>query len=70
MGKMKVLYVCCVLAAAAVGVAVAAPLTFEWPEQYTAEGTIFLPYAEIAEPFKAVVDMTKKMSKMDTYDGK
>ena len=44
--------------------------SFEWPKQYTAEGTIYLPYAEIAEPFKAVVDMTKGMSRIDTYDGR
>lgn len=44
-----------------------APL--EWPEKYTAEGTISLPYAQISEPFKAVVDMSKKMSFLSTYNG-
>ena len=52
---------CCLLNAAA---------SFRWPNQYTAEGKIYLPYAEIAEPFKAVVDMTKGMSRMETYGGK
>ena len=66
---MKVLAFCCVLGAT-LSAAVAVPLAFEWPKQYTAEGTIYLPYAEIAEPFTAVVDMTKKMSSMDTYHGK
>ena len=44
--------------------------TLKWPDQYSAEGTIYLPYAGIVEPFKAVVDMTNGMSSMDTYDGR
>jgi hypothetical protein len=64
---MEVFVLCC-LVFAATGAAVSVP-DFVWPEQYSAEGTIYLPYAEIAEPFKAVVDMTNQKSRMDTYDG-
>lgn len=55
---------CCLMAAMCV------EATLKWPDQYSAEGTIYLPYAGIAEPYKAVVDMTNGMSSMDTYNGK
>ena len=42
---------------------------FEWPEQYTASGIIYLPYASVVEPFTAVVDMPNKRSLLDTYKG-
>lgn len=61
--KCGVVLLCCLVSAV-----IAAP-KLEWPQQYTAEGTIYLPYAEIMEPFETVVDMTKKMSKVDTYGG-
>ncbi len=44
------------------------PLT--WPDEYSAEGTISLPYSEIYEPFSAVVDMKNGISKITYYDGK
>ena len=54
----------------AVQVSIAAPSTLKWPDKYTAGGKIDLPYAEISEPFRAVVDMSKGMSLMSTYGGK
>ena len=44
-----------------------APL--KWPVKYTAEGNIILPYADINEPFKAVVDMSSGLSSLNTYNG-
>lgn len=52
-----------------VGMVAAAPAPLKWPDQYTVEGSIVLPYGDINEPFKAVVDMTKGMSYFSTYDG-
>ena len=43
---------------------------FMWPEQYTTNGLINLPYASIEEPFTAVVDMHYRRSMLDTYKGK
>lgn len=43
--------------------------SLKWPEKYTAEGKIILPYAEISEPFRAVVDKSVGMSLLSTYDG-
>lgn len=41
----------------------------KWPERYTTSGVIYLPYASVAEPFTAVVDMPQKRSMLNTYDG-
>lgn len=37
--------------------------------QYTAQGTLFIPYAEIAETFQAWVDLTNGQSRIDFYGG-
>ena len=49
--------------------AVCAEAPLQWPEKYTAEGRIILPYAQISEPYRAVVDLSKGMSLLSTYDG-
>lgn len=43
-----------------------APL--QWPQTYQTTGQIILPYGDIAEPFTAIVDMTRGMSYLNTYD--
>ena len=47
-------------------VVLSAPL--QWPKIYQTSGQIILPYGDIAEPFTAVVDMTRGMSYLNTYD--
>ena len=47
--------------------AVAADL--KWPDAYTAEGHIYLPYADVAEPFTAYFSAKANKSRIDTYDG-
>lgn len=49
--------------------AVSAESPLKWPERYTAVGNIILPYADINEPFEAVVDMSKGLSSLSTYNG-
>ena len=44
------------------------PLKF--PEKYFTTGTIFLPYAEIEEPFEAWYDGPNQRSRIDLYGGK
>lgn len=60
----------CVAVFCYLAVCVSAEAPLKWPEKYAAEGSISLPYAEISEPFRAVVDMSKEMSLMSTYNGK
>ena len=48
-------------------VASVAPLRF--PDAYSAEGMIYLPYGDIAEPFEAWVDFQSGNSRLDTYNG-
>lgn len=43
--------------------------TLQWPDGYTASGSIVLPYAEINEDFVAYVDLTGKMGRIDSYGG-
>ena len=47
-------------------VVLSAPL--QWPQTYQTSGQIILPYGDIAEPFTAIVDMTRGMSYLNTYD--
>ena len=48
--------------------AVAADL--KWPDAYTAEGHIYLPYAGVDEPFTAYFSAKTNRSRIDSYDGK
>lgn len=41
----------------------------EFPTAYYAEGAIYLPYGDIAEPFSAWVDMDTGNSRFDSYNG-
>ena len=45
----------------------AGPLNF--PDAYYTEGTVYLPYGDIAEPFEAWVDLKAGKSRQDTYNG-
>lgn len=56
--------VLCVLFHASVVLSV--PL--QWPQTYQTSGQIILPYGDIAEPFTAIVDMTKGLSYLNTYE--
>ena len=47
-------------------VVLSAPL--QWPQTYQTSGQIILPYGDIAEPFTAIVDMTRGMSYLNTYE--
>ena len=38
-------------------------------KRYSISGTIFLPYAEIEEPFRAWYDVDQSASRIDYYDG-
>ena len=41
-----------------------------WPTTYTVIGVLYLPYAEIKEPFQAWFDKPNKRSRIDYYGGK
>ncbi|XP_011178576.1 digestive cysteine proteinase 1 isoform X2 [Zeugodacus cucurbitae] len=41
----------------------------KWDETYIAKGTLYIPYAEIAEPFYAWYDKSTKRSRIDYYGG-
>ena len=56
--------VLCVLFHACLGLS--APL--QWPQTYQTSGQIILPYGDIAEPFTAIVDTTRGMSYLNTYE--
>lgn len=53
----------------AAGALAADPHTLQWPETYTISGTISLPYAEITEPFEAIMDIGAKMGRMNINNG-
>ena len=40
------------------------------PRTYHATGTIYLPKADVSEPYEAWVDHDKGMSRIDYYNGK
>ncbi|XP_031549819.1 digestive cysteine proteinase 2-like [Actinia tenebrosa] len=40
-----------------------------WPKAYTVTGVLYLPYAEIKEPFQAWYDAGNKRSRIDYYGG-
>lgn len=40
-----------------------------WPSAYTVTGVLYLPYAEIKEPFQAWYDASNKRSRIDYYGG-
>lgn len=42
----------------------------KWPVAYTVTGVLYLPYAEIEEPFQAWFDSPNKRSRIDYYGGK
>ncbi len=48
---------------------VGASATLQWPESYSATGFIYLPYAEVNEPFTVVMDAANKRSLTSTYNG-
>ena len=39
------------------------------PRTYHATGTIYLPKADVAEPYEAWVNLDEGMSRIDYYDG-
>ena len=42
----------------------------QFPDDYHTKGVLSLPYGDIVEPFEAWYSKTKKMSRIDYYDGK
>lgn len=42
----------------------------QWPQTYQTSGQIILPYGDIAEPFTAIVDLSKGLSYLNTYDSR
>ena len=52
------------------GALAADPHTLQWPDAYTITGTISLPYAEITEPFEAIMDIGAKLGRMNINNGK
>ena len=44
-------------------------LGLDFPKRYHVLGTIFVPYAEIEEPFEAWYDGPNKRSRIDLYGG-
>ena len=53
-----------------VALAAADPPALTWPDAYTITGSISLPYAEITEPFEAIMDLGSKMGRMNINNGK
>jgi len=51
-------------------VAVTAASGPQLPNAYHVTGTIYLPKADIVEPYEAWVDPEKGMSRIDYYNGK
>lgn len=41
----------------------------QFPDDYHTKGVLSLPYGDIVEPFEAWYSKTKKMSKIDYYNG-
>lgn len=41
-----------------------------FPDDYHTKGVLSLPYGDIVEPFEAWYSKTKKMSRVDYYNGK
>ena len=50
--------------------AVAVAAVPQLPHEYHVTGTIYLPKADIVEPYEAWVDPDKGMSRIDYYNGK
>ena len=42
----------------------------QFPDDYHTKGVLSLPYGDIVEPFEAWYSKTKKMSRIDYYNGK
>lgn len=42
----------------------------QFPDNYHTKGVLSLPYGDIVEPFEAWYSKTKKMSRIDYYNGK
>ena len=42
----------------------------KWPDAYSVEGILRMPYAEIVEPFEAWFDGKNSRSRIDYYAGK
>lgn len=40
-----------------------------WPKAYSVQGALFIPFAEIHEPFQAYIDTDNGNSRIDYYDG-
>ena len=51
------------------GALAADPHTLQWQDAYTITGTISLPYAEITEPFEAIMDIGAKLGRMNINNG-
>ena len=41
----------------------------KWPQKFYIEGTLFLPYAELVEPFTTWYDGVNHLSRVDMYGG-
>ena len=41
----------------------------EWSRSYTVRGKLYIPFAEIEEPFSAWVDLDMDKSRIDYYSG-
>jgi len=42
----------------------------KWSSSYSVEGDIFIPFAEVHEPFSAWYDSDSSNSRIDYYQGK
>ncbi|XP_072394536.1 digestive cysteine proteinase 2-like [Diabrotica undecimpunctata] len=62
--KFTLVFLACIVA-----LAIGEPTVPEWSNTYSVEGIIYLPYAEIEEPFHAWYDGKSKNSRIDYYDG-
>uniref|UniRef100_U5EWS0 Putative cathepsin l cathepsin l n=1 Tax=Corethrella appendiculata TaxID=1370023 RepID=U5EWS0_9DIPT len=60
--KILILFLCCVVGA----LSTKPP---KWEKTYTVSGTLFIPYAEISEPFYAWFDSLHGRSRIDYYGG-
>ena len=41
----------------------------EWSSSYSVQGRLYIPFAEIEEPFSAWVDLDRDKSRIDYYQG-
>ena len=60
---MIILSLCCLVTAT---LSATAP---EWSRSYSVRGRLYIPFAEIEEPFSAWVDLDQDKSRIDYYQG-